>query len=71
MHQDNTLDLSSLASFESLENLLAARRRDGSTEAMMVDGQEWCKCLLFNLTENKLKCVRQGNFRYEVWERTP
>ena len=35
MHQDNTLDLSSLASFERLENLLTARRRDGSTEAMM------------------------------------
>jgi hypothetical protein len=35
MHQDNTLDLSSLASFERLENLLTARRRDGSTESMM------------------------------------
>ena len=35
MHQDNTLDLSSLASFERLEQLLIARRRDGSTEAMM------------------------------------
>ena len=35
MHQDNTLDLSSLASFESLKNLLIARRRDGSTESMM------------------------------------
>ena len=35
MHQDNTLDLSSLASFERLENLLTARRCDGSTEAMM------------------------------------
>ena len=35
MHQDNTPALSSLASFESLENLLAARRLEGSTEAMM------------------------------------
>ena len=35
MHQDNTLDLSSLASFESLEHLLTARRRDGSPAAMM------------------------------------
>jgi len=35
MHQDNTPALSNLASFESLENLLAARRRDGSTEALM------------------------------------
>jgi hypothetical protein len=35
MHQDNTLDLSSLASFENLEHLLTARRRDSSTEAMM------------------------------------
>ena len=35
MHQDNTPALSSLASFEILENLLAARRRDGSAEAMM------------------------------------
>jgi hypothetical protein len=35
MHQDNTLDLSSLASFERLEQLLTARRRDGSTESMM------------------------------------
>jgi hypothetical protein len=35
MHQDNTLDLSSLASFERLEQLLTARRRDGSPEAMM------------------------------------
>lgn len=35
MYQDNTPALSNLASFESLENLLAARRRDGSTEALM------------------------------------
>ena len=35
MHQDNTPALSNLASFESLENLLAARRRDGSREALM------------------------------------
>ena len=35
MHQDNMSALSNLASFESLENLLAARRLEGSTEAMM------------------------------------
>jgi hypothetical protein len=35
MHQDSTSALSSLASFESLENLLAARRREGSAEALM------------------------------------
>jgi hypothetical protein len=35
MHQDNTLDLSSLASFERLEQLLIARRRDDSTESRM------------------------------------
>jgi hypothetical protein len=35
MQQDNTPALSRLASFESLENLLAARRLDGSAESMM------------------------------------
>jgi hypothetical protein len=35
MHQDNTPALSSLASFEILENLLTARRLEDSPEAMM------------------------------------
>lgn len=35
MHQDNTSALSSLASFEHLENLIAARRLAGSPESMM------------------------------------
>ena len=35
MHQDNTPALSNLASFEILENLLTARRLEGSPEAMM------------------------------------
>jgi hypothetical protein len=35
MHQDNIPALSSLASFDMLENLLTARRLEGSPEAMM------------------------------------
>jgi hypothetical protein len=92
MHQDNTSVLSRLASFERLENLLAARRLEGSTEAMMtfeafevelghavrgvenelkaadlarydvdadavmVNGQEWRKCL-----DNQPKTYRSAS----------
>jgi hypothetical protein len=65
MPQDNTPTLSSLASFECLEHLLAARRLEGSAEAMMTF--EACEVELGHAVrdlENELKAADLA--RYDV-----